>query len=461
MIINFKLDTEIKNINVDEYASIKNIKNQLKDIFKINNFNLYRDKELLSENKSIKLYGIVSNDTISINPILLGGKFSILKIFLTIIVVFFSLFLIISGFIPLFKLIVSMVLNKIKFSLKNLLVTNRKHPRNSLYGFITFFIDFINFVLLFVLLYVIVVLPVLLWILMIKGKNIFHDPTTYSKYYTVAYISSIIIITIYIMIYFLRYRLLNGMLSLARKLFGWTVIFRYTILAVIEAIIGYLNKTKINPIMSMLWDKVKEFIKNIIIKFHIENSDNPKGLDGCSNGLFEKLTEQYRIIEDKINSHFNDENKNSNEYKKKYLDKLNSYFKTLEKGSSVNDITLQKVPELMAVQSYLTDRKILLYLLNIIDPIKFKEMEKQYNDSFIIGKIFGTSVDFIIGKLIRYLVCNKVRLIVNTDTIITEFGDPDEIIDILASGMGTGRLVAPLLFILLIILLILGFLRVY
>jgi AAA+ ATPase superfamily predicted ATPase len=60
--------------------------------------------------------------------------------------------LIISGFIPFFKLIVSMVLNKIKFSLKNILVTNRKHPRNSLYGFITFFIDIINFVLLFVLL---------------------------------------------------------------------------------------------------------------------------------------------------------------------------------------------------------------------------------------------------------------------------------------------------------------------
>ena len=63
MIINFKLDAEIKEIDIDEYLSIKNIKNRVKEIFKINHFNLLKDKELLSENRSFKLYGIIQNDT--------------------------------------------------------------------------------------------------------------------------------------------------------------------------------------------------------------------------------------------------------------------------------------------------------------------------------------------------------------------------------------------------------------
>ena len=460
MIINFKLDAEIKEIEIDEYLSIKNIKNRVKEIFKINHFNLLKDKELLSENGSFKLYSIAQNDTVHISPILLGGKLNIVKITLTVLIILISIFFIASGFIPVLRIIITMVLNRIKFSLKEKLVTNSKYPRNSLYGFISFFIDFINFILLYILLYVIILLPVLLWVLMVKGKSIFNDPTTFTKYYTVAYISSIIIICLYIIIYFFRYRLLNGMLIASRKIFGWTVLLKYTVLALIETVLGFLNRTKVDPVMKMQWDKIKKFLNDVVIAFHIENN-SPSGKDGCSDTIFEKLTEQYNIIEEKINSHFKDENKSSNDYKKRYLEKLNNYFKTLEKGAKVNDITVENVPELMAIQSYLTDRKILLYLLNIINPVKFKEMEKQYNDSFIIGKLFGNSVDFIIARLIKYLVCNKVRLIVEAEKTITEFGDPDEIIDILSSGISTGKVIAFLLFILLIILFILGFLGVY
>jgi hypothetical protein len=489
MILNFKLDDRVKSLNIDEYKSIANIKNDLRTLFNIKQFNLCYNKINIIDNNCLKYYNINDNDTIDIKLVLIGGKslgkFSIKKVLLTAFIVFISLFLIATGFVPVIRIIICMILNKLKSMIGNILICNQKYPRKSLYGFIKFFIDFMNFILLFIMLYVIIFLPVLLCVLLIKGKSIFDDPITFSKYYNVAYIASTILIVLYLFIYYFRFRLLNEILDRSRKIFGYLSITRYTILLVIEIVIRFMNKLKINPIMQMVWDKMKQFLKDTVAKFHIETNNviiskskvvyediNCSKLeqnisaktDGCNDALFKKIVAQFKLIDEKINNKIKSQteaNKNSNEYKTQYLQKLNSYFKTLDKGATVNDISKSDVPDLLSLQSYLTDRNMLLYFLNIIDPEKFKEMEKEYNESFFIAKIFGRQVDFIIGKLLKYYICNKIRLIVDTDKIITEYGDPDEILDILVSGLLTGTKVAFLLFILLIILLILGLLGVY
>ncbi len=498
MHLSILLDQHQTTLQVHPYQSFHSIFSHYQSLessirdYDISDFDFIYLKQHIPANSSLccDALDIPDYGVIELHPKLKGGGISdFLKFFkkhwgyviLALLIAVIPLFTLPSGLIPISAALLKTVLDESFETLGLYLATN--FGKYSLYNRLKFIISFLKYVIFILIVYVSVTFPLLVLTCIFKGKDLLDNPKGLCSPSNAAFITGIVLTTLYMMIY-TYFRGFGNLLDWIKSFFKQDQTSQMTLAPATEALHRSYDKAKYvaisrNPLINIYYmfldnmADVSMVTLNSIIDLGCKSKFNTSAFIKKFENQMNKIQDQNEdlaeegkrgIVEVKIPSDRKVDCCNPENYEQigtlLYASINKSSFENyLKKAELYTPMILLAITFLeKAYESPNSNKELISNLLSHLE-YRLKTFSDSNHQAYIPSSE-GFYNQFLKAFFFSSM-CNLFTLAQNTNVSIQEMGGIYDVIDMLKSGSATGYYIAWCYGICLIALTICGLFDIY
>jgi hypothetical protein len=483
--------TPIPLTNIHPYESIHSI---LHKIYPDSNYDhiylSYQNKIIDNLDLSLDYYHIQNNSTLQLHHRVSGGGFgdfiSFSKKHFWIV-----LFGIILSLLPLIMLPTGMIsftatLLKVVFqqSFERIgLFLATTLGKYSLYKRLQFIISIFQYITFILITYVSLTFPILVLCLTLKGKSIFSNPKNMCSPMNAAFITGIVLTTLYMLIY-TSFRGFGNILEWIKSFFTKNQYTQATLAPATEGLKDTYNQAKYlaisrNPVIGNYYvflDKTADFVTlfiNTMLDIGCKQKLSPSRFMSKFTKQEDKLEYNKSTGQTKIEIQ---QPKSNEEFDcctpDNYINTANLLYDILNKNESIQMLKSKDFYSsciLIAItffeKAYSSDKNISesdkVHIENKLNDLELKLKNfSESNHQTYVPSNYGF-VNSFLKAFFFYSICNVFTLAKNSNVLIQEVGSIYEVTDILKSGSATGTYMVSIYVICYIALLICGLFDIY